>query len=187
MARAGFESALIVFSVLLALTVDGCREQSQRRRQLTEARNGLVQELEFNRKLLQEPTYLPHHLRLLKVYRDLESSGGTEGRNELFKSGVHTTPFRDAAWRSFVPSTIAGEMSFRSRAILAGMYGEQDRLNSLHYSVLPLLMTPNADREQPAFVRDQIWAIRNYLEDVVAAEQRLLAGYHEAITHMSSN
>jgi hypothetical protein len=86
-----------------------------------------------------------------------------------------------------VPSTIAGEMSFRSRAILAGIYGEQDRLNSLHYSVLPILLTPNAGREQPAFVRDQIWVIRNYLEDVVGAEQRLLAGYHEAIRDMGSS
>ena len=55
MAKAGFESALIVFSVLLALTVDGCREQSQRQRQLTEARNGLLQELESNRTLRRSP------------------------------------------------------------------------------------------------------------------------------------
>lgn len=168
-AKAGFESALIVLSVLLALTVDGCRGQAERRRQLTEARSSLVQELAFNRNLLKEPTYLPYHLRLLKVYRDPEASGGTAGSEELFKNGVHPTPLRDAAWRSFVPSAIAGEMPFRFRAILAGVYGEQDRLNSLHYSVMPILLTPNADRARAAFVRDQIWAIRNYLEDVVGA------------------
>jgi hypothetical protein len=186
-AKAIFESALIVFSVLLALTVDGCREQAQRRRQLTEARASLVQELEFNRNLLREPYYLAYHLRLLKIYRDMESSEGTEGRNELFKDGVHVALLRDAAWRSFVPSTIAGEMSFRSRAILAGVYAEQDLLTNIHYFVLGSLMTPSADRDHPSFVRDQIRVIRHYLEDVTAAEQRLLAAYDETIKQLQAN
>ena len=186
-ARAVFESALIVFSVLLALTVDGCREEAQRRRQLAEAQASLLQELEFNRNLLREAYYLAYHLRLLKIYRDMDSSGRTEGRDELFKDGVHMALLRDAAWRSFVPSTIAAEMSFRSRAILAGVYAEQDRLNNLHYLALGGIMAPNADRDRPSFVRDQIRVIYHYLDDVTAAERRLLAAYDEAIKQLQAN
>jgi hypothetical protein len=185
--KAVFESTLIVFSVLLALTVDGCREQTQRRSQLTEARASLVQELEFNRNMLREPYYLEYHVRLLKTYRDMDSSGGTEGRNELFKDGVHMALLRDAAWRSFAPSTIASDMSFRTRAILAGVYAEQERLNNLHYLAIGGLLMPSADRDQPSFVRDQIRVITHYLDDVTAAERRLLAAYDATIKQLQEN
>lgn len=94
---------------------------------------------------------------------------------------------RDGVWRSFVTNEIASEMPFSSRAMLAGVYAEQERLNGIHNAAIGSLMTPSADRENPSFVRDQIRDIKEYLDDVTAAEQRLLTAYDEAIKKVRAN
>ena len=50
----------------------------------------------------------------------------------MFEGGIHPTPLRDAAWRSFLVSGVAGDLPFALHARLAGIYGAQERLDFMH-------------------------------------------------------
>ena len=184
-AKGLFESALIVFSVLLALSVDNCRDHAARQRDLSEARSSLTQEIRANRAILAQKDILPYHESMLGLYRE---QGGLETptrADAILDTGVHVAPLRDAAWRSFVGSAISAELPFRQRMVLADVYGDQEDLRQLHAATIAAMMAPSADRDKPAFVRDTVRSIGLYLSDVVASEQRLIAAYDRALTELS--
>jgi hypothetical protein len=183
--KAAFESAMIVLSVLLALTLDGWRENRARQTQLAEARAALIGEVRFNRQLVASNDFLPHHLRLHEVYEGMETAGVTDRIDELFKTGVHVPPLRDASWRSFGVSDIASELPFSQRALLAGVYIEQDNVAQLFRNLLTNISHPTSERENPAFRRDLVRTIDLTLTDIVYAEQRLLKSYDEVLKQLS--
>jgi hypothetical protein len=185
--RALFESALIVFSVLVALTVDNWRDRSARLERLTQARTALVDELTFNRGVLAQDKYLPHHQRLLEAYQRMARERTIEQADRIFDGGVHVTPLRDAAWHSLATSDVSNDLAFADRARLAGIYGEQEMLRDFHRTALAVLIAPRSDRSNPAFVRDQVRTIAMYLSDVVATETRLEAAYRDALQQLSGH
>src|SRR4030081_2071500 len=101
--RALFESALIVFSILLALGVNEWRDHRERMSHASEARHAFANEIRANRDLLVSDFYLPHHKRMQLEYRKLIDEGRAEP-GSLLDTGVHAAPLRDAAWRSFSTS-----------------------------------------------------------------------------------
>lgn len=187
LAKVAFESAMILVSILLAFAIDNWRETAARRRDLAEARASLAEELRFNRVLLASDLYLQHHVQLQTTYQRMLTSGSVDQAAALFQNGVHPTPLRDAGWRSFVASEVAGDLAFAQRARLAGIYGAQETLADLHRSMLPALVAPRADRDSPAFLRDMVRAINMYLTDVVATEQGIMREYEAAIQELESN
>jgi len=184
-AKGAFESALIVFSVLLALTVDNWRDARARTRSLNEARTALVQELRFNRELLASDPYLPHHIRLHGIYDSMESSGKTDQLGALFQNGVHMAPLRDAAWRSFSATDVANDLPFAQRALLAGLYAVQTNLEYTHRALVTTASQPTALRDNPVFLRDFVRCIDLFLTDIVYAETRMLKGYDEALAELT--
>ena len=182
--KALFESALIVLSVLLALTLDSWRESRARARSLAEARTSLIEELRFNRQLLASDRYLPHHKRLHELYEGMEASGKIDQANALFKTGVHVAPLRDAAWRIFLASDVASDLPFTQRAMLAGIYAGQDQLTATHQTAFGFLMEPRADRDNPAYLKDYIRSIDLYLTDIFIGESTLLELYDGAIADL---
>jgi hypothetical protein len=185
-AKAAFESLMILVSILLAFAIDNWREDNERARRLAEARVSLMQELRFNRELLAKDTFLPHHQRLKKVYQDMVTSDSTDRAREMFKTGIHPTPLRDAAWRSFLVSGVAGDLPFALHARLAGIYGDQESLDFLHRTAVGALLSPRADRETPAFTRDMIRTVTMYLTDVVANEEGLRKEYDAAVIELEA-
>jgi type II secretory pathway pseudopilin PulG len=186
LAKAALESLLIVFSVLLALSVDSWREARDRANKLAEARAALVAELRFNRQLLTDDRYLAHHIRLHTVYDAMESAGRTDEVNALFRTGIHRAPLRDAAWRSFSLSDIANDMAFADRTLLAGIYDEQDSLDTLHRTLLANVSAPTPYRENPAYLRDLVHSIDLTLSDIVYSEQALLTHYTSATATLTA-
>jgi hypothetical protein len=186
LAQAAFESVMILFSILLAFNIDNWREDSERARRLAEARVSLTQELRFNLKLLAADNHLPHHSRLMNVYRDMMFKNTKDRADALFERGIHPAPLRDAAWKSFLVSNVAGDLPFELHARLAGIYGSQERLDFLHRTTIGSLLSPRGDRESPAFVRDVIRTIAMYLTDVVANEEGLREEYTSAITQLEA-
>jgi len=181
-----FESALIVFSVLLALTVDNWRDTAGRHRRFVEARTHLVEELRFNRDLLATDPYLPHHRRLHAIYDGMENAGKVDQADAMFHSGVHVAPLREAAWRSFAGSDVSGDLPFADRALLEGVYDEQQTLHGYHQALTGAVITPRSDFEAPAFRRSLIRTIDLCLTDIVYSEQRLLKLYDHAISSLNS-
>lgn len=184
--KALFESALIVLSVLLALTLDSWRDSRARARSLEEARVSLVEELRFNRALLASDEYLPHHRKLHEIYDGMEVSGKTDQANDLFKGGVHVAPLRDAAWRIFLTSDVASELPFADRAMLAGIYAGQERLLGIHTAATGFLIAPRTDYDNPAFLKSFVRSIDLYLTDVVVGETRLITLYDEGAAKLAA-
>src|SRR5688500_19170875 len=86
--RVVFEGTLIVFSVLLALTLDGWREDAAEERRLNEALESLADELKFNRELLEQPRHLEYHRGLHRHYGALADSDSIDGADKAFKDGL---------------------------------------------------------------------------------------------------
>jgi hypothetical protein len=187
LAQAGFESVMILVSILAAFAIDNWREDNERARRLAEARGSLTQELRFNLQLLADNDYLPHHLRLQEIYRTMQTAGTTDRADAMFERGIHPAPLRDAAWRSFLVSGVAGDLPFALHARLAGIYGAQERLNFMHQATVAALIAPRADRETPAFTRDMIRSVSMYLADVVASERGLQKEYQEAVKELEAS
>jgi hypothetical protein len=185
-AKAAFESLMILVSILFAFAIDNWREDTERARRLAEARVSLIQELRFNRELIARDIFLPHHQRLKTIYQDMFKSGSTDRAMAMFKTGIHPTPLRDAAWRSFLVSGVAGDLPFALHARLAGIYGDQERLEFLHRSTVGALLIPRADREAPAFTRDMIRTVSMYLTDVVANEEGLQKEYQATVADLQA-
>jgi hypothetical protein len=186
LAQGAFESVMIVFSILLAFAIDNWREDAERARRLAEARVSLAQELRFNMQLLADDRFLPHHLRLRTIYREMIKAGTTDRANAMFEGGIHPTPLRDAAWRSFLVSGVAGDLPFALHARLAGIYGSQERLSWLHQTTVAGLLAPRADRDTPAYVRDQVRSLTMYLTDVVANEEGLQKEYQATVRELEA-
>jgi hypothetical protein len=168
LAQAAFESVMILVSILAAFAIDNWREDNERARRLTEARGSLMQELRFNLDLLSQEDYLPHHLRLGEIYRGMMLTGTTDRADALFERGIHPAPLRDAAWRSFLVSGVAGDLRFAVHARLAGIYGAQERLNFMHQASVASLI------------------VSMYLADVVASEKGLQKEYQAAVKELEA-
>jgi hypothetical protein len=177
--KALLEAVLIVFSVLLALTLDSWREDVADRTRLAEAVQSLADEVKLNRDLLAGAFYIDHHRRLLAHYQSRADAGSSDGSNEAFKTGLHLAPLRNTAWASFGESGVSHLMPFALRADLAGIYRDQASLEDLFRSLVAGLSQPRADRETTAYQRDQIRVLAVALTDMVATENRLLRQYAE--------
>ncbi len=177
--KAVFEAALIVFSVLLALTLDGWREDVAEQRRFAEAVHSLVDEVKLNRDLLAGSFYIEHHRRLLDHYQSRADARASEGADEAFKSGLHPAPLRDTAWASLGDSGVTRLMPFALRADLAGVYRDQTSVDEIYRSLVAGLIQPRADRETEGYQRDQIRVMALTLTDMVAIENRLLRQYAE--------
>jgi hypothetical protein len=172
-----FEGTLIVFSVLLALTLDGWRQDAAEERRLNEALESLADELKFNRELLEQPRHLEYHRGLHRHYEALADSDSIDGADKAFKDGLRIARVRDTAWTSFMASDVSNRLPFALRAELAGIYGDQDGIDELFRLTIGGLVAARSDRDVPAYRRDQIRVLTMFLTDLVIREERLVKEY----------
>ena len=179
--RAIFESALIAFSVLLALMVDNWRETRTSRARFAEARAAIVAELDSNYRLLVSAPYQPHHRRLHDVYELMERENRSDEAYAIFKGGVHIPPLNDDAWRIFMTSDVAGQLPFAERAMLSRLYGQQAELEGMLQRLIASLTQPTVDRQNPAYAADLVHVIDLTLTDVVYLEADMVKRYEAAL------
>lgn len=184
--RAAFESALIVFSVLLALSLDSWRDDRRQHARLLEARASLADEIALNRAEIAADDHLPYHRRYRDHYRTLVESKATTGAGAIFDGGIHPARLRDTAWQSVTGSDVANLLPFGQRSQLVGIYQDQANLDGLFRSILAGLVTPRSDRESAAYLRDQSLVLFLTLTDMVVIEERLLRDYEKAEAELRS-
>jgi type II secretory pathway pseudopilin PulG len=178
--RIFLECFLIIISILAALAVNEWREARERAARTTEARTAFAHEIRSNRDLLLSDLFFPHHKRLQAEY----NAAASEGRDDpgaLFKSGVHATPLRNAAWRGFSTGTALADFQPEEVLILSDIYREQDSLETLNSTFRGAIGAPRSDRETPAYRRDVTRSIMLYMNDIVPAEERLRGMYDRAL------
>lgn len=187
--RALFESALIVFSITLALGLSAWWQDLERKERVREAREYFIQEIEANRATLLSDQFLPHHQRLAESLRGnwpepmtLDEAGP---HLAAFETGVHFTPFRDAVWRSFSNSGLMAHMPPEDVFALNDVYQAQDRLNLIHQGFYPVLSEiPGRLFVGGGDVRPSLISLQLYMNDVVGGEQMILQRYDAALEEL---
>jgi hypothetical protein len=178
--RAAFESLLIVFSLVLAFVVNEWREGRALDRRVQEARALVAEELRFNRDSIASAEFLVHHRQLRDRYRALSNAEQPAGE-PIFDSGVHIATLRDAAWRTLASPEIIAHVPYGEIVVLADLYQEQERLEKMHWTMVPWLLAPRAPDPQAAQLRAFNRSVALYLADVVSSEERLHRSYDAAL------
>lgn len=182
--RVFFESFLIVLSILAALAVNDWRETHERRQRIADARQAFANEISANRDLAGQKDYLPYHRHLQSTYNKVRNENGIDP-GTIFELGVHPTPLRDAAWRSFSSSGIMADFAPADVLILSDIYRAQEALERMNSGFISALTAPRADRDSPSYARDETRAVSMFLNDVVPAEEHLLKLYAKALEQLT--
>src|ERR1700755_265206 len=103
LARAGFEVALIVSSVVLALAVNGWREAAQMRGRIADIRAEFAQEIRANRDELAADGSAPLHRKLAASWARLAAiqkpaPADRDAAWSVAPTGMHPFHPRDAVW-----------------------------------------------------------------------------------------
>lgn len=185
-AKAVFEAALIVFSIVFGLAVNGWRESMQARRRMQEIRAAFTEEIRANRDQLSSDAYAPLHRKLAAAVGKLAAlpAPTKEDRARALKdanTGLHPFHPRDAVWTAFAHGELVASMAPAELLALAEIYRAQDDLREINRTLIATLTTATAEAETPAFLHSQAEVLGLTLNDVAADEARLLAMYQRAL------
>lgn len=180
------QPAMIVLSILAALGVNQWQESKARAQRLSGARTAFINEIRANQDLLLSDSYLPHHRGLRAEYEKIVKAQAPD-KNTFFDTGVHPTPLRDSAWRMLSGTATLMDLPPEMVLGLSDIYRAQEWLERRNEGFLTALSAPRSDRETPAYVKDAANSIYMFLNDLVPAEERLLASYKHLLQKLSSN
>src|SRR5688500_17614995 len=184
------ESVFIVFSIMLALTLDSWRESRRETARLAELRAAFAEEIRGNLALLESDRFLPRHRELWRRFQALSRIEAPTDEDlaavwtDEFSNGIWPTPFRSAVWRTLSDSELAARLPFDELFMLSDIYREQENVDGWHERMFTIWSESRSDRRDPEFVRDDVHRTRTYLADVVAGEERLLEAYREALEQL---
>ncbi|MFL6518852.1 MAG: hypothetical protein ACJ8NS_01375 [Chthoniobacterales bacterium] len=176
---------MIVLSILAALAVNNWQESRALAKRVADARTAFANEITANRQLLVSSDYLPHHRRLRADYEKAQQQGAPDPHT-FFDTGVHPAPLRDSAWRMLSGTDTLMRFPPDFALALTDIYRLQDSIAKSNEGFLNALVAPRSDRETPAYTKDVAVSISMFLNDLVPAEERLVAGYDHALDRLKS-
>ena len=135
-----FESALIVFSILLALAVNQWAD-SRKQRQLTDhALTAIHTEIVQNADRIRERR--PYHLSLESELKHADSIGNVHRYSDLKHaapdwSGFENPELDETAWQSAMTLGVAPNLGFDTLQTLSRLYGLQTRFDQYNSAAIP--------------------------------------------------
>ena len=135
-----FESALIVFSILLALAVNQWAD-SRKQRQLTDrALTAIHSEIAQNADRIRERR--PYHVSLESELKRADSTGNVHRYSDLKHaapdwSGFENPELDATAWQSAMTLGVAPNLGFDTLQTLSRMYGLQARFDQYNSAAIP--------------------------------------------------
>lgn len=189
--RAVFESVLIVFSVVLALMLADWADRRRTAHEVAQVRAYFVEEIRANRAILLSQPILPHHRRLRGVFADVDEGAVTQEQVtaaylQVFQTGIHVPPLRDAVWRSAETGDLLGEMPIEELFLLADIYKAQAAIGGLSHGFVGGLPGLLSGLENGDGVRAALMAGQLHLGDVVAGEEGLVRMYDRALAALDA-
>ena len=186
LSHAVFEVALVVLGVVLGLAVNNWREAAQLRGRVADMRGEFAQEIRANRDELASEGVAPLHRKLAAAWTRLATiarpaPGDRDAAWSVASTGMHPFRPRDAVWTAFAHGELMEHMPPREVLQLAEIYRAQEGLRELNRSLYAAVMVPTPEAETPAFIRSQANVIRMTLNDITAAEGRLMELYGYAL------
>ena len=190
--RALFESALIIFSVVLALALTNWAEERRTASRVDDMRGFLIEEMRANRATLLTPFHMPHHLGLR---RDFHAAAGRQAdpvdrdatrtaMQNLMSSGLHPPQLRDAVWTSVSSGELIEHMEPREVFALAEAYKAQQELEDWGDLGIETVLGLLDMLQQPDTAKLRLTRMVVYLEDLVSQEERQIDLYDRAIAEL---
>lgn len=184
------ESALIIFSVLLALFLTEVVNKLHEKQQTNELKENIKAELIKN-KVAEEQQYVYQQGILNRIDSALNSvaiqqqllADGRFNLKYLAPSGVIYHDLSRVAWQVAQSQNITTKIDFKLVEKLTNIYEQQDRIDKLEDKVGNLLLS--YESRNPANIRQTLILLRdNYRGWAFDRAKALIADYDEAIKDM---
>lgn len=181
--RALFESALIVFSVLLALILNEWRAESAERARVAEALSAVRVEIEENQRLVGAS--LEYHQRLVEAFTAAASAGAETPDPDVVTYGLlYPARVLRTAWESAQTVGLSTQVSYETVLDLSATYARQDEyaalsaaLNQALYEQVLSVGFESLLGQYQNFIRIQ--------KDFAGREQFLLDSYERALNELT--
>jgi hypothetical protein len=166
-----------VVSILLALAVDGMRDNRHNRNLARQSLEIFQGELCANRARVEDA--LPYHTGLRDVVMEIADDPERAGEVRSMVEGLEPPLLLNTAWEAALATGALTHMEMTTVSALSLTYSMQDRYMAGASEGGPrlLLLPGTTSREQLAQAQQAL----TYLTELVRSEQRLQAVYNEAI------
>jgi hypothetical protein len=179
MPRVLFESALIVFSVLLALALDELRETRALRGRAETAVAAIASELQANRSAIERAK--ANHDLMTKTLRELEARGETPTLALASKGVFNPAGVLDTAWTSAQQMEVIDTLPYDLVLVLSRTYRRQDAYSSLGTQIAADMYMDVRRRGMEAMIRGGSPGISILTQDFASREASLLRMYDEVL------
>jgi hypothetical protein len=121
LSRALFESALIVFSILLALAINGWKENRDNERLARHALANFEREIQENSDRVERS--IPYHSHLLEAFTKSHTVAEVPGWR-----GISSPILQDTAWQTALATNALGQIRYDTVSALSRVYTSQKGL-----------------------------------------------------------
>jgi hypothetical protein len=171
------EVVMIVFSILLALSLESCHQKRQHRETAAVALERIRAEISENTSALL--LRLPLHEQEIRIFGRLAANPRARlGPKDSIPLGLNPPLLSATAFEAAMSTQALGYMSYEDVLAISRAYNVQRRMALIENNWLPLLMSPAALDPRH---RADIYAMKHGLiSEYVAVEKMLLAAYDQA-------
>jgi type II secretory pathway pseudopilin PulG len=178
------ESAMIIFSVLLALAANGWSDARKEARVTSQSRDAFIQEVRANRGRILRA--LPYHRDLTAAVLPVDSSGGVSSyaawrRRVPIWSGFAPPDLAATAWQSALATGALSRLPYREVAALSNVYTIQTRFDTFNAGYLPLF--DFSDGAMGGTVR----RMSAYMQTILSYETAMLRGYDSSLVVLGAS
>jgi hypothetical protein len=186
---AGFESAMIVLSLLLGLWLTGWAQDQDEKRRVDDLRGYILQEIRSNRALILSDEIIGHHRRLKRIVGPLARPDVTmaEARpafDAVTNTGVHLPQVDDSVWRSVSSGDLLEHMPPDDVFALTRVYRTHDDLTLIKNTLYQTLTRAPGELMRGDPPAGPVMQLNLSLADLVAVEEELLGRYEKVLTKM---
>ena len=179
--RLGFESGLIVFSVMLALFLDQYRVTLKNNAEIEQALSNVRQEIISNIAVLEK--WHRNHKQIVENINNvmalekipIEDFIDNEEVHffSVFPDGVVQELLEDSAWMAFKSSEVFSNLDFETMMSLSKTYklqqlGVQQTLQTI------LMQVSSREFIDPTLIRDNLVLLRRYFTEIKSQEEYLI-------------
>ena len=180
--RVAFESLLIVFSVLLALVLNGWREDAASRREALVAVAGIRAEVEENARKVA--AVVAYNEELLEGLREASTAGAaTLDRAVVSRGYFRSATVLDAGWSTAQNTDLPAALPYETVLQLSAVYALQEEYVTVNevvgQSLFDIIISEGIDG---LLARYANYAL--ILQDQVDREHALLTSYEDALAQL---
>jgi len=183
------ESALIIFSVLLALIISEWRNNYNQKLQTEKIISNIKEEIIENQKFIQ--TVIPYHE---EVNKKIGMVGKTDSiPNQLFMEiiteaapkGIFQGSFKDIAWTVANTGQISNRITLKKSTILYEVYEQQKGVNSTIQRTYDFLTSREVHRKE--LLDENVTVFKLLFNELTTQEKQLNYFYQNAIETLNEN